>query len=108
MFVQLEVSLPTRQGRRDILEIHMRTMTERGHVARDVNIDQLAEMAEGFTGAEMEGIVKAGASFALERALSSGNLSWNGVMMERGKYLSPKKNREDCVEIRANNHSLLG
>lgn len=74
-FIQLEVSLPTRQGRRDILEIHMRTMTERGHVARDVNIDQLAEMAEGFTGAEMEGVVKAGASFALERALSSGDMT---------------------------------
>lgn len=65
----------------------MRTMTDRGHVARDVDIDQLAEMAEGFTGAEMEGIVKAGASFALERALSSGSLTCNRIFWKKKRIL---------------------
>lgn len=65
--VQLEISLPDETGRRQIFRIHTAKMTKEGMLDKNVNIDELASKTKNFSGAEIEGLVKSAASFALNR-----------------------------------------
>jgi vesicle-fusing ATPase len=67
--VQLEIGLPDEAGRADILRIHTRKMREAGLLACDVDVAALAARAKNFSGAELAGVVRAAASFAIERLL---------------------------------------
>jgi len=74
--VQLRVELPDQEGRRDILRIHTRRMREAGGlnpVAADFVDEQgekgLAARTDHFSGAELAGLVRSAASFALARTL---------------------------------------
>jgi len=77
--VQLRVELPDRAGRRDILRIHTRRMKEENALSRDA-IDSIEDMSDNgmgartdyFTGAELAGLVRSAASFALAKAVESG------------------------------------
>ena len=74
--VQLRVELPDRAGRRDILRIHTRQMKEAGALSGEA-LDFLEEMnekgiparTEHFSGAELAGLVRSAASFALARTV---------------------------------------
>jgi vesicle-fusing ATPase len=77
--VKLAVALPDRAGRREILRIHTRAMRENGALADDaralIDAEAGAEGAralpartEHFSGAELAGLVRSAASFALARA----------------------------------------
>jgi vesicle-fusing ATPase len=63
--VQIEISLPDESGRLQILGIHTAKMSENKKLAPDVNLTELAGMTKNFSGAEISGLVKAAASFAL-------------------------------------------
>jgi vesicle-fusing ATPase len=67
--VQLEIGLPDEAGRAAILGIHTASMKAAGLLAADVDIKQLAAQARNFSGAELAGVVRAAASFAMERLL---------------------------------------
>lgn len=76
--VQLRVELPDLLGRRDILRIHTRRMRNDGGLSNRAiemleNVDQegLAARCEHFTGAELAGLVRSAASFALARTLDN-------------------------------------
>jgi len=71
--VKLEISLPDASGRRDILRIHTRAMRANGALdigASDFidSLDELPARTEHFSGAELAGLVRSAASFALGRA----------------------------------------
>ena len=73
--VQLRVELPDRKGRRDILRIHTRQMKDAGALAEDARmwIEDLTEnglpgKTEHFSGAELAGLVRSAASYALARS----------------------------------------
>ena len=77
--VQLKVELPDAEGRRDILRIHTRAMRQNGALsaAAAAAIDappdgdaaaSLSAKTEHFSGAELAGLVRSAASFALDRA----------------------------------------
>jgi SpoVK/Ycf46/Vps4 family AAA+-type ATPase len=76
--VQLRVELPDRAGRRDIFRIHTRQMKEAGAVSSEA-IEFLEDMgdsgvlarSEHFSGAEIAGLVRSAASFALARTVQS-------------------------------------
>lgn len=77
--VQLRVELPDRQGRKDILAIHTRRMREDNALSQDAValLDDLSDEGMGartehFSGAELAGLVRSAASFALARAVESG------------------------------------
>jgi transitional endoplasmic reticulum ATPase len=55
------VPVPDLKGRRHILGIHTRNMP----MARDVDLDKLAERTERFTGADLEDLVRRAGLFAL-------------------------------------------
>lgn len=65
--VQLEISLPDESGRKQIFKIHTSRMAKEGMLNKDVNIDELASKTKNYSGAEIEGLVKSAASFALNR-----------------------------------------
>ena len=74
--VQLKVELPDASGRRDIFRIHTRQMKEAGGLSSEAEImledlsgTGLAAKSEKFTGAEIAGLVRSAASFALARSV---------------------------------------
>ncbi|KAL7519376.1 hypothetical protein ACHAWX_004140, partial [Stephanocyclus meneghinianus] len=82
--VQLRVELPDRAGRRDILRIHTRKMKDGDALSQDAidlieNLDDdgMGARTEHFSGAELAGLVRSAASFALARAIESDG---NGVV----------------------------
>ncbi|KAJ9456283.1 Vesicle-fusing ATPase [Diplonema papillatum] len=67
--VQIEVKLPDYEGRKQIFNIHIKKQQEAGVLGKDVDIATLAANAKNYTGAEIEGVVRAAASFALNRLI---------------------------------------
>lgn len=74
--VQLRVELPDLLGRRDILGIHTRQMRDAGalrddavRLLEDDGEKGLAARTEHYSGAELAGLVRSAASFALARSL---------------------------------------
>jgi vesicle-fusing ATPase len=63
--VHVEVGLPNKEGRREIVNIHTTSMRTNNLLDIDVNLDNLAEMMGNYTGAEIEAVVKSANSFAL-------------------------------------------
>lgn len=65
--VQVEIGLPDENGRVQILEIHTAKMKEHKLLAPDVDLPDLAAQTKNFTGAEIEGLVRAAQSTAMNR-----------------------------------------
>jgi len=67
MEVQLEISLPDESGRRQIIRIHTERLRDCKMMDPNVNIDELAKRTKNFSGAEIEGLVRAAQSSAMNR-----------------------------------------
>ena len=65
--VHVEVGLPNREGRREILNIHTTSMRSNNLMDSDIDLDAMAEQMRNYTGAEIEAVVKSANSFALNR-----------------------------------------
>ncbi|MDI6826193.1 MAG: CDC48 family AAA ATPase [Candidatus Aenigmarchaeota archaeon] len=62
---EIEIGIPDMKGRKEILEIHTRNMP----LAKDVNLDKIAEITYGYTGADISALTKEAAMHALRRLL---------------------------------------
>ncbi|MCX8179002.1 MAG: CDC48 family AAA ATPase [Candidatus Aenigmarchaeota archaeon] len=62
---EIEVGVPDKQGRKEILQIHTRKMP----LDKNVDIDHLAEVTYGYVGADLEVLAKEAAMHALRRLL---------------------------------------
>jgi len=62
---EIEIPLPDKQGRLEILQIHTRGMP----LADDIDLEKLAEMTHGYTGADLAALAKEAALHALRRYL---------------------------------------
>lgn len=71
--VQVEIGLPKEAGRVQILNIHTKTMRSNGKLAADVDLAELASLTKNFSGAEIEGLVRAAQSCALNRLVKADN-----------------------------------
>jgi transitional endoplasmic reticulum ATPase len=60
---EIEIGIPDRNGRFDILQIHTRGMP----LADDVDVEKLAEITHGFVGADLEALAREAAMTALRR-----------------------------------------
>ena len=58
---RLHVPLPDQAGRLEVLEIHTRSMS----LARDVDLGQIAERCDGWSGAQISALCREGARHAL-------------------------------------------
>ncbi len=62
---EIEIKVPDKKGRKDILSIHSRNMP----LTDDVNIDKLASVSHGYVGADLEYLCKEAAMKCLRRLL---------------------------------------
>ncbi len=67
---EIEINIPDRNGRLEILEIHTRGMP----LADDVSLDELADKTHGYAGADLSALAKEAAMAALRRILPDVNL----------------------------------
>ncbi|MET1101858.1 MAG: CDC48 family AAA ATPase, partial [Pyrodictiaceae archaeon] len=75
---EIEIPLPDKQGRLEILQIHTRNMP----LADDVDLEKLAELTRGFTGADLAALVREAALHALRRYLPYIDLSTDTIPTE--------------------------
>ena len=63
--VHIEIPLPDGPGREQILNIHTKELQDSNMLGADVNFLDIANRTRGFTGAELEGLVRSAVAFAL-------------------------------------------
>ncbi len=76
---EIEIGIPDRTGRREILDIHTRGMP----LAADVDPDHLAAATHGFVGADMEALAREAAMAALRRLMPTIDLAAAELPYER-------------------------
>jgi len=62
---EIEIGVPDRNSRKEILQIHTRNMP----LAKDVDIDELADLTHGYTGADMSALAREAAMASLKNIL---------------------------------------
>jgi vesicle-fusing ATPase len=75
--VHVEIGLPDAKGRLQILKIHTKNMCTAKRITPDAieRLPDIAEKCKNFSGAEIEGLVKAASSYALTRCVDVKDLS---------------------------------
>nr|XP_006116727.1 vesicle-fusing ATPase isoform X1 [Pelodiscus sinensis] len=69
--VKMEIGLPDEKGRIQILHIHTSKMRDHQLLSADVDIKELAVETKNFSGAELEGLVRAAQSTAMNRHIKA-------------------------------------
>ena len=106
---EIELRVPDRDGRNEILQIHTRGMP----LEDDVDIDELADITHGFVGADLAALSRESAMNALRRILPELDLEEqtipqevleklfvaNNDFMEALKSISPSALREVFIEV---------
>jgi len=67
---EIEISVPDKKGRLQVLKIHTRNMP----LAKDVNLEELAGITHGFVGADVSALAKEAAMAVLRKVLPKLNL----------------------------------
>ena len=75
---EIEIKVPDKKGRKDILLIHTRNMP----LADDVNIDKISAVSHGYVGADLEYLCKEAAMKCLRRLLPELNLEDEKIATE--------------------------
>ncbi|MDI6810918.1 MAG: CDC48 family AAA ATPase [archaeon] len=106
---EIEIPIPDRDGRREILEIHTRGMPLSG----DVNLDEMANITHGYVGADLVALCREAAMHALRNVLPHIDFSKDYIpyevllelMVEKEDFLNafmeiePSALREVFVEV---------
>ncbi|KAE8283885.1 Vesicle-fusing ATPase [Larimichthys crocea] len=71
--VKMEIGLPDEKGRIQILHIHTTKMRQYDLLHSDVDIKELAVETKNYSGAELEGLVRAAQSTAMNRHIKASN-----------------------------------
>ncbi len=75
---EIEIGVPDRNGRLEVLQIHTRGMP----LAKDVNLEKLADISHGFVGADLQALAKEAAMRALRKVLPEIDLSSESIPAE--------------------------
>jgi vesicle-fusing ATPase len=100
--IHLEISLPDEKGRRQIFDIHTKPLYADKKVARDVDLDEMAAVCKNFSGAEIEGLVRSAASFALYAGVDTSgggakvaeDIDYDAMQITRAHFMQA---REECT-----------
>ena len=87
------VTIPDREGRRKILGIHTRDMP----LAEDVSLDDLADRTQGYTGADLEDLVRRAGMHALRESLGAREVPmrlFEAGLKESRASVTPEMERE--------------
>ena len=61
---EIEIGVPDRDGRLEILQIHTRGMP----LDKDVNLEKLADISHGFVGADLQALSKEGSNESVKKS----------------------------------------
>ena len=75
---EIEIGVPNRDGRLEVLQIHTRGMP----LDKDVDLQRLADISHGFVGADLQALAKEAAMRALRRVLPDINLSGESISVD--------------------------
>ncbi|MBI4044908.1 MAG: AAA family ATPase [Candidatus Diapherotrites archaeon] len=89
---EIEIGVPSKEGRKKILQIHTRGMP----LAEDVDLDNFAKITHGFVGADLEALAKEAAMKALRRYLPKINLEEETIPAEVLESL--EVNKQDFLD----------
>ncbi|HIQ04003.1 MAG TPA: AAA family ATPase, partial [Desulfurococcales archaeon] len=107
---EIEIRPPDKRGRKEILLVHTRNMP----LAEDVNLDEIAEITHGYTGADLAALAKEAAMNALRRFIKEGRIDLSKPIpaeelsklkvtrrdfLDAMKYIQPSLLREIYVEV---------
>ncbi|MDK2372379.1 MAG: CDC48 family AAA ATPase [Candidatus Korarchaeota archaeon] len=106
---EIEIGVPDRGGRKEILQIHTRNVP----LSDDVDLDELADITHGFVGADLAALVREAAMAALRRVLPKIDLDAETIpieileelqvtkddFMEALKLVQPSALREISIEV---------
>ncbi|HZD12149.1 MAG TPA: CDC48 family AAA ATPase [Candidatus Binatus sp.] len=106
---EIEIGVPDKEGRLEILQIHTRGMP----LADDVDLKRLADITHGFVGADLQALAKEAAIRALRRILPEVNMEaesvpaqilnkikvFNSDFLDALKEVEPSAMREVLVEV---------
>jgi len=95
---EIEIGVPDREGRKEILEIHTRGMP----LADDVDLDELADLTIGFVGADLEALCKEAAMHALRKRIEKGEIDIEAEKIPEEVLENLKVTREDFLEALKN------
>ncbi len=84
---EIEIGVPSRQGRLEIIQIHTRNMP----MSKDVDLKKLAELTHGYVGADVSALAKEAAMSSLRRVLPKINLKDEKIPPEVLEKLQVKK-----------------
>ncbi|KAK9396834.1 vesicle-fusing ATPase [Crotalus adamanteus] len=96
--VKMEIGLPDEKGRMQILNIHTSRMRTHQLLASDVDITELAVETKNFSGAELEGLVRAAQSTAMNRHIKASTKvevdmeKAESLQVTRGDFLASLEN----------------
>lgn len=93
--LHIEISLPDKNGRIQILNIHTKNMRQNDKLSPDVNLSELAEQTPNYSGAELEGLVRNAVSYAFERHINFNDLTkpvnTDNIMITKNDFLEALK-----------------
>ncbi len=105
---EIEIGVPNRDGRKEVLQIHTRNMP----LADDVDLDELADKTHGYVGADLEAMCKEAAMYVLRDILPEIDLDEEipsdvledlivdrDAMIEGMRTVEPSQMREVMVEV---------
>jgi len=87
---EIEIKVPDKKGRKDILAIHSRNMP----LSDDVNVEKISSVSHGYVGADLEYLCKEAAMKCLRRLLPELNMEEEKLPPETLDKLSV--NNDDC------------
>lgn len=96
--VQMEINLPSEEGRLQILNIHTSKLREHNKLAKDVNLAELAAQTKNYSGAEIEGLVRAATTTAMNKLVkASGKVALNEDAVDA--LMVQKKDFQHAIEF---------
>ncbi|MEM2098845.1 MAG: CDC48 family AAA ATPase [Candidatus Bathyarchaeia archaeon] len=124
---EIEIGVPDKKGRLEVLQIHTRGMplaqsTHDEKEPKGVNLEKLAEMTHGYTGADLQALCRETAMKALRRYLPQINLEEERIppevlekmevqmndFLEAYKEVTPTAMREVYIEVATVHWSDIG
>jgi len=95
MEIHLEIGLPDEHGRKQILEIHTKSMREHDLLESDVDLAYLAETTVNYTGAELEAVCRSATSFALFKGVGTPDAPNEPSSVASGIKVDNKKKKKN-------------
>jgi transitional endoplasmic reticulum ATPase len=89
---EIAISIPDKDGRREILDVHTRGMP----LAEDVDLEKVAAITHGFVGADLEALCREAAMITLRRILPDIDFAQASIPYER--LLELEVTMDDCLE----------